>query len=100
MLSRDGFPMRRSSATNTMKTRVYRYSKRLRGRIPEGVYRLSLDRRRLRGSPSLVVRGIANPVRAPLGGSYPPPRAVARAPLERTMQALPSLHFDLARTAS
>src|SRR5438445_502906 len=100
MLSRNGRPMRRSSATNTMKTRVYRYSKRLRGRIPESVYRLSLDRRRLRGSPSLVGRGIANPVRSALGGSNPPPRAVAPCACERTMRSIHLRHSDLAWSPS
>src|SRR5436309_9569856 len=79
MLSRDVVPMRRSSATKAAKTVFSRSSKRLRGCIPESVYRLSLDRRRLRGSPSLVGRGIANPVRSALGGSNPPPRAVLHA---------------------
>src|SRR3989441_8216993 len=60
-----------------MKTGGFRSSKRLRSRIPESVYTLALDRRRLRGSPSQVGRGIANPVRSALGGSNRPPRAVA-----------------------
>ncbi len=66
-----------------MKTIVGTFStcsKGVRGRGPESVYRLCLDRRRLRGSPSLVGRGIANPVRSALGGSNPPPRAGARGP--------------------
>lgn len=48
---------------------------RLRDLSPESVYTLSFDKRRLRGSPSLVGRWIANPVRSAPGGSNPPPRA-------------------------
>src|SRR2546430_2733629 len=100
MLSRDGVPMHRSSATKAAKTVFSRSSKRLRGCIPESVYRLSLDRRRLRGSPSLVGRGIANPVRSALGGSNPPPRAVAPCACERTMRSIHLRHSDLAWSPS
>src|SRR6266571_6080109 len=46
------------------------------GRVPKAFIARSSMGAHLRGSPSLVGRGVANPVRSALGGSNPPPRAV------------------------
>ena len=68
----------------TAGLRCCRFSRRRRdvadpeSSSPESVYSPVLDGARLRGSPSLVGRGVANPVRSALGGSNPPPRAVVR----------------------
>src|SRR2546422_11684210 len=77
MLRRNGLPTR-GKARRRRSWSDFHVFPRKRDRSPESVYRLCLDRRRLRGSPSLVGRWIANPVRSAPGGSNPPPRADAR----------------------
>src|SRR5712691_12017810 len=75
MLSRDGPPRTPLGTAKKMEGATSRRWKRLPDLSPESVYTLSFDKRRLRGSPSLVGRWIANPVRSAPGGSNPPPRA-------------------------
>ncbi len=53
------------------------------GGVPKAFIARSSMGAHLRGSPSLVGRGVANPVRSALGGSNPPPRAESRPTLRR-----------------